>query len=339
MLWAPSWGGMLNGLLTLRGAWHKLREDPVLKFFAAGVTFYGMATFEGPLLSIKIGQRAGALHRLDHRPRPRAARWAGTASWRRGCSTGWCRGSTARSCTRRRAADLHFWLGTVGILLYVVAMWVSGVTQGLMWRATNPDGTLLYPNFVETVLAIRPMYIVRARRRLACTSSGFVMMAWNLLRRRRAPAAPSTARRRSWSRTPARSRSRASWRGASARAAALVLAGRAGRVALLGLVQPMRAVVIIGVRRRCWASWPDPGATREARQAVAGSRSSRDGRYLHGADAGRGPRSAAWPSCCPRLVKQAVPAHGATRSSRTRRSSSRAATSTSARAATPATRR
>ena len=105
------WGGMLNGLLTLRGAWDKLRTDPVLKFFAAGVTFYGMATFEGPLLSIKIGQRARALHRLDHRPRPRAARSAGTASWRRACSTGSCRGSTARKLHSTRAADVHFWLG------------------------------------------------------------------------------------------------------------------------------------------------------------------------------------------------------------------------------------
>ena len=82
MLWMPSWGGMINGLLTLRGAWHKVAEDPVLKFFVVGITFYGMATFEGPMLSIKSVNALVALHRLDHRPRPRAARSAGTASWR-----------------------------------------------------------------------------------------------------------------------------------------------------------------------------------------------------------------------------------------------------------------
>ncbi|MFY0567508.1 cytochrome-c oxidase, cbb3-type subunit I [Archangium lansingense] len=178
MLWAPSWGGMLNGLLTLRGAWHKLREDPVLKFFVAGVTFYGMATFEGPLLSIKSVSALG--HYTD---------WiighvhGGALGWNGLMAAGmfyWLMprlyGTKLHST---KAADAHFWMATVGILLYMIAMWVSGVNQGLMWRATNPDGTLLYPNFVETLLAIRPMYIVRMVGGLLYLA-GFVMMMWNL---------------------------------------------------------------------------------------------------------------------------------------------------------------
>ncbi|MFY0522303.1 cytochrome-c oxidase, cbb3-type subunit I [Archangium gephyra] len=178
MLWAPSWGGMLNGLLTLRGAWHKLREDPVLKFFVAGVTFYGMATLEGPLLSIKSVSALG--HYTD---------WiighvhGGALGWNGLMAAGmfyWLMprlyGTKLHST---KAADAHFWMATVGILLYMVAMWVSGVNQGLMWRATNPDGTLLYPNFVETLLAIRPMYIVRMVGGLLYLV-GFVLMMWNL---------------------------------------------------------------------------------------------------------------------------------------------------------------
>ena len=160
MLWAPSWGGMLNGLLTLRGAWAKLRTDPVLKFFAAGVTFYGMATFEGPLLSIK--SVSGLAHYTD---------WiighvhAGALGWNGFMAAGMFYFLVPRLATRelysRRLADAHFWIGTFGILLYVVAMWVSGVTQGMMWRATNADGSLLYPTFVETLIAIKPLYWMR----------------------------------------------------------------------------------------------------------------------------------------------------------------------------------
>jgi cytochrome c oxidase cbb3-type subunit I/II len=184
MLWAPSWGGMLNGLLTLRGAWHKLREDPVLKFFVAGVTFYGMATLEGPLLSIKSVSALG--HYTD---------WiighvhGGALGWNGLMAAGmfyWLMprlyGTKLHST---KAADAHFWMATVGILLYMVAMWVSGVNQGLMWRATNPDGTLLYPNFVETLLAIRPMYIVRMVGGLLYLV-GFVLMMWNLYKTARA---------------------------------------------------------------------------------------------------------------------------------------------------------
>jgi cytochrome c oxidase cbb3-type subunit I/II len=160
MLWAPSWGGMINGLLTLRGAWSKVRTDPVLKFFAAGVTFYGMATFEGPLLSIKAV--SGLAHYTD---------WivghvhSGALGWNGFMAAGMFYWLLPRLFGTKlhstRLADLHFGLGTVGIVLYMVSMWISGVQQGLMWKATNPDGSLLYPSFVETVIAIRPMYLMR----------------------------------------------------------------------------------------------------------------------------------------------------------------------------------
>ncbi len=182
MLWAPSWGGMLNGLLTLRGAWQKLRTDPVLKFFAAGITFYGMATFEGPLLSIK--SVSGLAHYTD---------WiighvhGGALGWNGLMAAGmfyWLiprlYGTKLRST---RAADIHFWLGTFGIVLYMVAMWVGGITQGMMWRAQRPDGGLLYqgiPGFVETLVALKPMYWMRLVGGTMYLV-GFVMMGWNLI--------------------------------------------------------------------------------------------------------------------------------------------------------------
>jgi cytochrome c oxidase cbb3-type subunit I/II len=178
MLWAPSWGGMLNGLLTLRGAWDKLRSDPVLKFFAAGVTFYGMATFEGPMLSIK--SVSALAHYTD---------WiighvhSGALGWNGFMAAGMFYFLVPRlygtKLYSKKAADAHFWLGLIGIVLYIVAMWISGVTQGLMLRAVNPDGSLTYPSWVETLAAIRPLYVVRA---LGGTLYlvGFVVMAWNL---------------------------------------------------------------------------------------------------------------------------------------------------------------
>jgi len=179
MLWAPSWGGMLNGLLTLRGAWHKLRQDPVLKFFIAGVTFYGMATFEGPLLSIK--SVSGLAHYTD---------WivghvhTGALGWNGFMAAGMFYFLVPRLWGRqlhsKPAADLHFWIGTVGILLYTVSMWTSGITQGLMWRATDEEGALLYPNFVETLLAIRPLYVTRMIGG-SLYILGYVIMVWNLL--------------------------------------------------------------------------------------------------------------------------------------------------------------
>ena len=179
MLIAPSWGGMLNGLLTLRGAWNELRSDPVLKFFAAAVTFYGMATFEGPMLSIK--SVSALAHYTD---------WivahvhVGALGWNGFMAAGvfyWLvprlYGTKLHS---QAAANAHFYIGTFGILLYAAAMWTSGVTQGLMWRAENASGGLMYPQFVETLIAIRPMYYMRLVGGTLYLV-GFVMMTWNLV--------------------------------------------------------------------------------------------------------------------------------------------------------------
>ncbi len=181
MLWAPSWGGMLNGLLTLRGAWGKLRTDPVIKFFAAGVTFYGMATFEGPLLSIK------SVNALAH-----YTDWiighvhAGTLGWNGFMAAGMFYWLVPRLWNKplhsQSLANLHFWLGTFGILLYVAAMWASGITQGLMLNGTAEAGTILkYPNFLETVNAVRPLMLLRVVGG-ALYLVGFLIMAWNIWR-------------------------------------------------------------------------------------------------------------------------------------------------------------
>ncbi len=160
MLWAPSWGGMLNGLLTLRGAWDKLRTDPVIKFFVVAVTFYGMSTFEGPLLSIKSVSALG--HYTD---------WiighvhAGALGWNGFMTFGilywmWPRlyGTKLYS---NKLAETHFWVGTIAILMYVVSMWVSGVSQGLFWRALDAEGFLKYPDFIEGLTNSRAMYQTR----------------------------------------------------------------------------------------------------------------------------------------------------------------------------------
>ena len=175
MLWAPSWGGMLNGLLTLRGAWHKLRTDPVLKFFAAAVTFYGMATFEGPLLSIK--SVSALAHYTD---------WiighvhAGALGWNGFMTAGMIYWLLPRLWNKplysTSLANLHFWLGTVGILLYVAAMWVSGITQGLMLSATTENGTILaYPNFLDTLNTIRPLMLMRV------IGGGLYLVGWLIM--------------------------------------------------------------------------------------------------------------------------------------------------------------
>ena len=178
MLWAPSWGGMINGLLTIRGAWQKLRDDPVLKFFAAGVTFYGMSTFEGPLLSIKSVSGLG--HYTD---------WiiahvhGGALGWNGLMAAGMFYFLVPRLYGTKlasvRLANIHFWIGTVGILLYMISMWVAGITQGMMWRAVNEQGSLLYPNFIETLIALRPMYYTRLFGGLLYLG-GFIVMAYNL---------------------------------------------------------------------------------------------------------------------------------------------------------------
>ena len=190
MLWAPSWGGMINGLLTLRGAWDKLREDPVLKFFAAGVTFYGMATFEGPLLAIRSVN--GLAHYTD---------WiighvhAGTLGWNGFMAAGMFYWLVPRLYGRKlfsqAAANYHFWIGTVGILLYVVSMWVAGITQGLMWRAEQPGGGLEYPNFIETLIKLEPMYWTRLVGG-SLYVIGLIMMTWNLIMTARLGTATET---------------------------------------------------------------------------------------------------------------------------------------------------
>ena len=179
MLWAPSWGGMLNGLLTLRGAWHKVRTDPVLKFFVAGVTFYGMATFEGPLLSIKAVSALG--HYTD---------WiighvhSGALGWNGFMAAGmfyWLVpklfGTKLHST---KMADYHFWLGTVGILLYVASMWVSGVSQGLMWRAETADGGLQYGDWNAVINSQQLMYVARSLGG-GLYLVGWLLMAYNLI--------------------------------------------------------------------------------------------------------------------------------------------------------------
>jgi len=186
MLWAPSWGGMINGLLTLRGAWDKLRTDPVVKFFAAAVTFYGMATFEGPMMSIR------SVNALAHN-----TDWVishvhgGALGWNGFMAAGMFYWLVPRlygtKLHSERWANLHFWLGMVGVVLYMASMYVSGITQGLMWRALTPEGTLLYPNFLESIAASRTMYMVRMVGGLLYLST-FLLMAWNLYKTARAGA-------------------------------------------------------------------------------------------------------------------------------------------------------
>jgi cytochrome c oxidase cbb3-type subunit I/II len=161
MLIAPSWGGMVNGLLTLRGAWDRVREDPVLKFMVVGVTAYGMATFEGPMLSIK------SVNALTHYTDYIIGHvHLGALAWNGGLTFAMLYyilprvyGTTLYS---RRLADVHFWLATLGILFYAIPLYVGGITQSLMWREFAADGTLRYANFLETVVRIVPMYALRA---------------------------------------------------------------------------------------------------------------------------------------------------------------------------------
>lgn len=181
MLWAPSWGGMLNGLFTLRGGWSKLRTDPVIKFFAAGITFYGMATFEGPLLSIK--SVSALAHYSD---------WiighvhAGALGWNGFMAAGMFYFLAPRLWSKplhsKALANLHFWLGLFGILLYVAAMWTSGITQGLMLNSTTEGGTLLtYPNFLDTLNSIRFLMLLRVVGG-GLYFVGWLVMAYNIFR-------------------------------------------------------------------------------------------------------------------------------------------------------------
>lgn len=161
MLWMPSWGGMINGLLTLRGAWDKVAKDPILKFFTVGVTFYGMSTFEGPMLSIK------SVNSLSHYTDWTIAHvHAGALGWNGFMAFGMVYWLAPRLFQTKlwsnKLAEIHFWIGTIGILFYIVSIYTAGITQGLMWRAFDDTGRLMYPDFIETVLRLMPMYYVRA---------------------------------------------------------------------------------------------------------------------------------------------------------------------------------
>jgi cytochrome c oxidase cbb3-type subunit I/II len=160
MLWMPSWGGMINGLLTLRGAWHKVASDPVLKFFVVGVTFYGMSTFEGPMLSIK------SVNALSHFTDWTIAHvHAGALGWNGFMAFGMIYWLLPRIFQTKlyseKLATWHFWIATLGILLYIIPIYAAGLTQGLMWRAFDAEGYLAYREFVETVIAIKPMWWAR----------------------------------------------------------------------------------------------------------------------------------------------------------------------------------
>ena len=180
VLLAPSWGGMINGMMTLSGAWHKLRDDPILKFLIVSLSFYGMSTFEGPMMAIKT------VNSLSHytdwgiaHVHSGALGWVGLISM----------GSLYYLIPRMfgqvqmysvKAISLHFWIATVGIVLYIASMWIAGVMEGLMWRAINTDGTLTY-SFVETVKATFPFYVVRLCGGLLYLS-GMLVMAWNVFK-------------------------------------------------------------------------------------------------------------------------------------------------------------
>ncbi|MBD66024.1 MAG: cytochrome C oxidase Cbb3 [Halobacteriovoraceae bacterium] len=175
MLWAPSWGGMINGLLTLRGAWNRVRKEAMLKYFVTALTFYGMSTFEGPLLSIKSINSLG--HYTD---------WiighvhGGGIGWNYMFAAGMLYYIVPRIWKTKlyseKLAANQFWLATIGLLLYYVSMLVAGITQGLMWRAIDENGQLVYPNFVETVDKIVPMYWVRLIGGLMVFASMLIML-------------------------------------------------------------------------------------------------------------------------------------------------------------------
>ncbi|MFN8936865.1 MAG: cytochrome-c oxidase, cbb3-type subunit I [Pseudomonadota bacterium] len=179
ILLAPSWGGMINGIMTLSGAWHKLRDDPILKFLIVSLSFYGMSTFEGPMMSIKT------VNALSHytdwtvgHVHSGALGWVGLISM--GCLYHLIpRLFGQRNMYSVKAIEVHFWVATIGIVLYIAAMWIAGVMQGLMWRATNPDGTLVY-TFVESVKATFPYYVIRLLGGLLYLG-GMLIMAWNVV--------------------------------------------------------------------------------------------------------------------------------------------------------------
>ena len=189
ILLAPSWGGALNGVLTLSGVWHKLRTDPILKFLIVAISFYMIATFEGPMMSIKT------VNSLSH-----YTDWtvghvhAGALGWVAMISVGSIYALIPKLWGREqmystKAIDLHFWLHTLGVVFYIASMWIAGVMQGLMWRATNEDGTLTY-SFVEALNFTYPFYLIRLGGGLLVLS-GMGVMAWNTWKTFAAARAPA----------------------------------------------------------------------------------------------------------------------------------------------------
>ena len=180
VLLAPSWGGMINGIMTLSGAWHKLRDDPILKFLITSLSFYGMSTFEGPMMSIKT------VNALSH-----FTDWtvghvhSGALGWVAMVSCGAIYYLLPRLFGRQemysvKLITVHFWVATIGVVLYIAALWISGVMQGLMWRAVNIDGTLTY-SFVESVKGSYPFWTIRVVGGLLFLS-GMVIMAYNMFK-------------------------------------------------------------------------------------------------------------------------------------------------------------
>ncbi|OJW89808.1 cytochrome-c oxidase, cbb3-type subunit I [Thiobacillus sp. 65-1402] len=178
MLLAPSWGGMMNGIMTLSGAWHKLRTDPILKFLVTALSFYGMSTFEGPMMAIKT------VNALSH-----YTEW--TVGHVHSGALGWVAMITIgsmyyliprlygrESMYSTKMIEWHFWLSTIGVVLYIASMWIAGVAQGLMWRAANADGTLTY-SFAQVLNTMYPFYGIRLLGGVLFFS-GMLMMAWNV---------------------------------------------------------------------------------------------------------------------------------------------------------------
>jgi cytochrome c oxidase cbb3-type subunit 1 len=179
VLLAPSWGGMINGIMTMSGAWHRLRTDPILKFLIVSLSFYGMSTFEGPMMSIRT------VNALSHytdwtigHVHSGALGWVGLISI--GALYFLVPKLYGRELHSLRLAETHFWLSTVGIVLYITAMWAAGIMQGLMWRAVDADGNLTY-SFIESVEALRPYYLVRLLGG-ATYFAGMTLMVYNLWR-------------------------------------------------------------------------------------------------------------------------------------------------------------
>jgi len=177
ILFVPSWGRMINGLMNLSGAWHKLRTDPILRFLIVSLSFYGMSTFEGPMMAIKT------VNALSH-----YTDW--TIGHVHSGALGWVAMITIGSVYHlvpilfgqakmysTRLINVHFWLATIGVVLYIVAMWISGVLQGLMWRAINADGTLAY-SFVEALEESKPFYVLRFIGGVFVVA-GMIIMAYN----------------------------------------------------------------------------------------------------------------------------------------------------------------